>query len=35
LACFTSAVILAMIALLIGCEAISRFLSPAPIHFGT
>jgi len=34
LAGFTSAVVLAMIALLIGYEAISRFLSPVPIHFG-
>ncbi len=33
LAGFTSAVILAMIALLIGYEAISRFLHPIPIHF--
>lgn len=33
LAGFTSAVILAMIALLIGYEAISRFLEPVPIHF--
>jgi len=33
LAGFTSAVILAMIALLIGYEAIMRFLSPIPIHF--
>jgi Co/Zn/Cd efflux system component len=33
LAGFTSAVILAMIALLIGYEAISRFLAPVPIHF--
>jgi cation diffusion facilitator family transporter len=30
---FTSAVILAMIALLIGYEAIARFLAPVPIHF--
>ncbi len=30
---FTSAIILAMIALLIGFEAISRFFSPVPIHF--
>ncbi len=34
LAGFTSAVILAMIALLIGYEAIERFLTPVPIHFG-
>jgi cation diffusion facilitator family transporter len=34
LAGFTSAVILAMIALLIGYEAIVRFLAPVPIHFG-
>src|ERR1017187_6448418 len=34
LAGFTSAVILAMIALLIGYEAIARFMSPVPIHFG-
>lgn len=33
LAAFTSAIILAMIALLIGYEAIARFLSPVPIHF--
>ncbi|MET3117265.1 cation diffusion facilitator family transporter [Undibacterium sp. GrIS 1.8] len=33
LAGFTSAIILAMIALLIGYEAISRLLSPVPIHF--
>ncbi len=33
LAGFTSAIILAMIALLIGYEAVLRFLSPAPIHF--
>ncbi|MGV8864783.1 MAG: CDF family Co(II)/Ni(II) efflux transporter DmeF [Pseudomonas sp.] len=33
LAGFTSAIILAMIALLIGYEAVSRFLSPVPIHF--
>jgi cation diffusion facilitator family transporter len=33
LAGFTSAVILAMIALLIGYEAIQRFISPIPIHF--
>jgi Co/Zn/Cd efflux system component len=34
LAGFTSAVVLAMIALLIGYEAIARFLHPVPIHFG-
>ncbi|WP_179404098.1 CDF family Co(II)/Ni(II) efflux transporter DmeF [Burkholderia guangdongensis] len=34
LAGFTSAIVLAMIALLIGYEAISRFLAPVPIHFG-
>lgn len=33
LAGFTSAVILAMIAVLIGYEAASRFLEPVPIHF--
>ena len=33
LAGFTSAVVLAMIALLIGYEAISRIVSPAPIQF--
>jgi cation diffusion facilitator family transporter len=33
LAGFTSAIVLAMIALLIGYEAISRFLHPVPIHF--
>jgi cation diffusion facilitator family transporter len=33
LAGFTSAIVLAMIALLIGYEAVSRFLSPIPIHF--
>jgi cation diffusion facilitator family transporter len=33
LAGFTSAIVLAMIALLIGFEAVSRFLSPVPIHF--
>ena len=33
LAGFSSAVILAMIALLIGYEAISRFIHPVPIHF--
>jgi Co/Zn/Cd efflux system component len=30
---FTSAIILAMIALLIGYESISRILNPVPIHF--
>ena len=34
LAGFTSALILAMIALLIGYEAVARLLSPTPIHFG-
>ncbi len=34
LAGFTSAIILAMIALLIGYEAVSRFLAPVPIRFG-
>jgi cation diffusion facilitator family transporter len=34
LAGFTSAIVLAMIALLIGYEAFSRFVSPAPINFG-
>jgi cation diffusion facilitator family transporter len=33
LAGFTSAIILAMIAILIGYEAITRFISPVPIHF--
>jgi cation diffusion facilitator family transporter len=33
LAGFTSAIVLAMIAVLIGYEAVSRFLSPVPIHF--
>lgn len=33
LAGFSSAVVLAMIALLIGYEAITRFLHPVPIHF--
>src|SRR6202045_2981739 len=33
LAGFTSAIVLAMIALLIGYEAISRFVSPVPIRF--
>jgi cation diffusion facilitator family transporter len=33
LAGFSSAIILAMIAILIGYEAVMRFLSPVPIHF--
>ena len=33
LAGFTSAIILAMIALLIGYEAVKRFAAPVPIHF--
>ncbi len=33
LAGFTSAIVLAMIAVLIGYEAIARFLAPVPIHF--
>lgn len=33
LAGFSSAIALAMIALLIGYEAVSRFLAPVPIHF--
>jgi cation diffusion facilitator family transporter len=33
LAGFSSAIILAMISLLIGYEAVARFLSPVPIHF--
>lgn len=33
LAGFTSAIVLAMIALLIGYEAVTRFISPVPIHF--
>jgi cation diffusion facilitator family transporter len=33
LAGFTSAIILAMIALLIGCESITRIFAPVPIHF--
>src|SRR5271166_5920624 len=33
LAGFTSAIILAMIALLIGYEAVSRFIAPVPIRF--
>jgi len=34
LAGFTSAIILAMIALLIGYEAVGRLFAPVPIHFG-
>ncbi|WDS00663.1 CDF family Co(II)/Ni(II) efflux transporter DmeF [Burkholderia ambifaria] len=34
LAGFTSAIVLAMIALLIGYEAVARLLAPLPIHFG-
>ena len=34
LAGFTSAIILAMIALLIGYEAVLRIIDPVPIHFG-
>src|SRR5580658_1189920 len=34
LAGFSSAIILAMIAVLIGYEAIARFMAPVPIHFG-
>ena len=34
LAGFTSAIVLAMIALLIGYEAIARFVAPVPIRFG-
>lgn len=34
LAGFTSAIVLAMIALLIGYEAVARWLVPVPIHFG-
>ena len=34
LAGFTSAIVLAMIAILIGYEAVSRLLAPVPIHFG-
>jgi cation diffusion facilitator family transporter len=34
LAGFTSAIILAMIALLIGYESLTRILAPVPIHFG-
>lgn len=33
LAGFTSAIVLAMIALLIGYEAVARFFAPVPIHF--
>ena len=33
LAGFTSAIILAMIALLIGYESVSRLFAPVPIHF--
>jgi cation diffusion facilitator family transporter len=33
LAGFSSAIVLAMIAVLIGYQAVSRFLSPVPIHF--
>jgi hypothetical protein len=33
LAGFTSAIILAMIALLIGYESVTRFFDPVPIHF--
>src|SRR5580698_5351341 len=33
LAGFTSAIVLAMIALLIGYEAIGRLIAPVPIHF--
>lgn len=34
LAGFTSAIVLAMIAILIGYESITRLLAPVPIHFG-
>lgn len=34
LAGFTSAIVLAMIALLIGYESVTRLLNPVPIHFG-
>jgi cation diffusion facilitator family transporter len=34
LAGFTSAIVLAMVALLVGYEAVSRFISPVPINFG-
>src|ERR1700681_3390645 len=33
LAGFTSAIVLAMIAILIGYEAVTRFISPSPINF--
>src|ERR1700732_2024452 len=33
LAGFSSAIVLAMIAVLIGYEAVARFLAPVPIHF--
>src|SRR5580704_15528684 len=33
LAGFSSAIVLAMIALFIGYEAVSRFIAPVPIHF--
>jgi len=35
LAGFTSAIVLAMIALLIGYEAVTRFVTPVPIRFGS
>src|SRR5579871_4251168 len=34
LAGFASAIVLAMIAILIGYEAVSRIMAPVPIHFG-
>lgn len=34
LAGFTSAIVLAMIAILIGYESVTRFVQPVPIHFG-
>ncbi|MDE2563348.1 MAG: CDF family Co(II)/Ni(II) efflux transporter DmeF [Sphingomonadales bacterium] len=34
LAGFTSAIVLAMIALLIGYESVARLMAPVPIHFG-
>lgn len=34
LAGFTSAIVLAMISLLMGYEAVARWLAPVPIHFG-
>ncbi|TPG18832.1 cation transporter [Sphingomonas koreensis] len=34
LAGFTSAIVLVMIAMLIGYESVTRFLAPVPIHFG-